>query len=269
MLSSIYRTLIIVLLLLWTPFDRLIDWFTFHSAELKADLVSEMNTDRSKLVDVFTADHKKVSLVEIYPDSRRSAEKYIVYSHGNRGNIYTNFNYFKELSAALQIGVILYDYIGYGLSENISPTENRCYDSMEAVMTYVRETLRIPETNIYLVGRSLGSGVVVDYAYKHNWTNSIILISPFKNVCTVILNCRLLLLVNKFNSYRKIKQIICPIKIIHGAKDKLIHIEHSKTLAKIIRNKSLDPVWLAAANHSNIMVAISVDHWRSAIIKLK
>jgi len=142
----------------------------------------------------------------------------------------------------------MYDYIGYGLSRG-SPTEEGCYRSMEAVMRYVTYELGIKTDNIYLIGESLGTGVVVDYMYKNQWTGPTILVSPYKSIARVVLDSSLTYPFDKFMSLDKIKNIKAPIKIIHGTADNVINISHAVKLYDNLINKKFKPLWITDAGH--------------------
>ena len=63
--------------------------------------------------------------------------------------------------------VVAFDYQGYGLSEG-EPSESACYQDLACVVDYVNRALLTPNRNIYLVGQSLGTGVVIDYVSKRD-----------------------------------------------------------------------------------------------------
>src|SRR3989304_9028475 len=57
--------------------------------------------------------------------------KCIIYSHGNNENILNSINYWQFHANIIGVDVILYDYIGYGLSRE-NPSENDSYDSLKS-----------------------------------------------------------------------------------------------------------------------------------------
>lgn len=190
---------------------------------------------------------RRISLVIIYPAI--PSIKYLIYSHGNRSTIINGFDYWKSISNQAQCNVIIYDYIGYGLSESIRPSEQNCYNSLETVMDYVLITLKVPSSDIILIGRSLGTSIVVNYVAKQNWTYPIMLISPYKSICTVVIDYWPISLIDKFNSDQKISKLRCPVKIIHGMDDDFISIDHSKILYSKLYDKTFDPVWMPNADY--------------------
>lgn len=228
-------------------------------------LFGSLDTFRSELVSYHTPCGMKISAVVVKPELNEYPEKYIIFSHGNGTTILDMFPYFKRLANTLNVGVVGYDYIGYGLSEDLEPTEERCYMSMEATIKYVVDKLEITVDKIYLVGQSLGTGVVVDYASKHHWTNPLILISPYKSICKVVLDSCCVAPIDKFQNLNKVQKITCPIKIFHGKDDKLINISHAIYLYRKLRNKSLKPVWFNKTGHNDILGEILPEHYREVL----
>ncbi|XWV26286.1 alpha/beta hydrolase family protein [Tupanvirus soda lake] len=241
--------------------SRIVDIFVFYPHCKNQLLFNDLNSDNSKLIFIKTKKNKRVSLVIFFPRNKSDPTKCLVYSHGNRATIVNKLNYFKKLADELGTYVITYDYLGYGLSENERPSEQGCYDSIEAVMEYVQNNLQIGKSNIYLVGRSLGTGIVVDYAAKNNWNNPIMLISPYKNIITVVMDFWLFTWFDKFNTLWKIQNIKCPIKIIHGNKDNVINISHSQILANKMPNKTFQPIWLDNVGHNKIFKMIDISQF--------
>ncbi|XWV25031.1 alpha/beta hydrolase family protein [Tupanvirus deep ocean] len=241
--------------------SRIVDIFVFYPHCKNQLLYNDINSDTSKLIFTKTKNNKRVSLAVFFPKNISNPTKCLVYCHGNRATIVNKMNYFKKLSNELGLYVITFDYLGYGISENERPSEQGCYDSMEAVMEYVQYNLKIDKSNIYLVGRSLGTGIVVDYVAKNDWNNPIMLISPYKNIITVVMDFWFFSWFNKFNTLKKIQNVKCPVKIIHGNKDNVIDISHSKIIAKKIPNKSFPPVWLDNVGHNKIFKMIDIGQY--------
>jgi pimeloyl-ACP methyl ester carboxylesterase len=226
---------------------------------------SALNTQRSKMVEYYTKSNKKVSAVYITPENNSKPEKYIVFSHGNGSDIFTMFGYLSYLSNHLCVGIFAYDYLGYGLSESIEPSEQGCYDSMDATVYYLLNNWKMDEKNIFLVGQSLGTGITVDYISKNKWNTPVILISPYKSICTVIANTSCVAPIDKFTSKKKLKNVSCPIKIFHGKSDEVINVSHGMEMYNNLKNKTLSPVWFDGIGHNNILDVITKDHFMEVL----
>ena len=64
--------------------------------------------------------------------------------------------------------MIAYDYPGYGLSEG-KPSEEGCYDAVEAVYDYVVNQLGRNPVEVIMWGRSLGTGPSLFLASRKVW----------------------------------------------------------------------------------------------------
>lgn len=180
--------------------------------------------------------------------------KIIIWSHGNAMNSYGMEYYFKHICKITNVIVIAYDYQGYGFSEG-SCSENNCYEDLEAIIEHVKNKYMANHKNIYLIGQSLGTGVIVDYISNHKWTTPVMLISPYKSIIRIMAPTlgNYVGWFDMFNSISKINTIKCPVKIIHGLDDDIVDISHGKDLYNSLPNKTLDPLWLKNCNHNNII----------------
>lgn len=246
--------------------DRLIEKMIYYPPVIDPVHYLVMNTSRSKLLELKTVSGDAVSAVHVWPYHNPSPEKFIVFSHGNGCDILTTFDYYKKLATELNVGVIGYDYIGYGLSSKNTPTEKGCYDSLGATMDYILFSLNIPSKNIFLVGQSLGTGIVVDYVAKYEWHTPIILISPYKSICKVVFDTSLISPIDKFQSKKKLAlRVTCPVKIFHGTNDEIININHGKEIYRAVNNKLFDPIWFKNIGHNNILPKITSEHYLEVI----
>ncbi len=87
--------------------------------------------------------------------------------HGNGGNISYRGDSLQRFQEHLGCSVLIFDYPGYGKSEG-KPTEAGCYASAEAGLRWLTEQQKIPANRIILYGESLGGGVAVEMACRHD-----------------------------------------------------------------------------------------------------
>jgi len=215
----------------------------------------KLNNNKHQLICIPTnnKNNDTVPLIKILPTNNKIPDKYIIFSHGNSSDIFNLYHKLEIFANKLNIGIITYDYIGYGLSNKAKPSEENCYLSMNIVMTYVLSVFKIDRSQIYLIGQSLGTGVVIEYVYNNEWIYPIILISPYKSICTVKFDNELLSKYDKFKNLSKLNKIDCPVKIFHGHDDTVINISHSKMIYESLKNKSLKPAWLNDTGHGDII----------------
>lgn len=213
--------------------------------------------------DLKNLDHLSAHNVQIYgtntsgsyvyfmvmlPHNSQPVSKYIVYSHGTGDDIISNYDFCKHFANQLGVGIVIYDYPGYGCSTG-HPTEQGCYDSLNNVMFYLTHVLKIDKTSITLMGYSLGTGVVVDYAMHHEWDKSIILCAPYKSMISVKHDNILTRPIDKFVTVSKIGKLKCSVKIFHGEIDTVINVSHSKELFELVMNKQFKPTYLSNIGH--------------------
>jgi pimeloyl-ACP methyl ester carboxylesterase len=199
-----------------------------------------------------------ISGVKVLPDNpKEKIDKVLIYSNSTCADIVCMGPYLEQLAENLNICCIGYDYPGYGQSGG-ECSEQGCYDSLEIIIDYVLNHLNMPKENIILMGASLGTGVIVDYISKHDWTALVILVCPFKSVCTIMYDTILVKPVDKFRSIDKISKAKCPVKIFHGEKDDFVNISHAKMLYDKLSNKKIKPTWIPEADHADILDYITM-----------
>ena len=102
----------------------------------------------------------------------------------------------------------------------------------------------VEEQNIIIYGESLGTGVAVEIAQNKNFAG-IILESPFTSMVDAgkdkypFLPVKILLK-DKYESYKKIKNINIPILIMHGKVDKIVPFSMGKKLYELANKPKYD-----------------------------
>jgi len=163
----------------------------------------------------------------------------MLFSHANSEDIYLVqhwlSSYFLE---KVNINAVVYEYSGYGEANGNIPKDITLYDDIETVYLYMTEILNIPADNIILFGRSIGSGPTCYLAEKY-LVAGVILHSAFMSLLRVVFhNLRWTFpSFDKFPNIKRIKNIDCPIYIIHGNRDELVHVSHAHRLWEKVPNK--------------------------------
>lgn len=209
--------------------------------------------------------NKKHGLITCFCEikSNKLTDKVLIFSHGNGCDIYSMYSYLKSLADNLDVNVVCYDYPSYGLSKG-ELNEHTCYRSLHDVIWYYKNQT----TKILLVGQSLGTGIVVDYISKNNWTQPVVLISPYKLIVKVITQINFiesLIVKNRFDTWNKISKCKCPIKIFHGKSDKVIEVSHGIDLYGKLPNKLLSAHFFSNCGHNDILNRISLENWTKLI----
>lgn len=229
-------------------------------------LLSDQLPENEELFWVPSTMGHRVCGLHIKPPKGVKRARYQVWAHGTNADIVWMRPYVQQLAQRLKQGVILFDYQGYGLSEG-EPNEYRCYDDMDAVMRYVLDYLRIDPSRILLVGRSLGTGIVIQWAEQHEWTYPIVLISAYASVAAVYTQTDLGKALDRFKSVERVGRLRCPVQLIHGGKDNVIHVKHIELLWQALpRDQVVSPLpyIIPEADHMNILDVLPIHVFRAS-----
>jgi pimeloyl-ACP methyl ester carboxylesterase len=124
------------------------------------------------------------------------------------------------------------EYPGYGLYHGTPDSEQMLKDAV-CVYDHLTDELGIKESDIIIFGRSIGSSVSCYLARERN-PASLILMSPFKSIRDIARDLVGWLLsraiADRFRNIDVIREVYCPVLIIHGQKDRLIPYAHSQEL---------------------------------------
>ncbi|MGO9740020.1 MAG: alpha/beta hydrolase [Roseiarcus sp.] len=143
----------------------------------------------------------------------------IVYFHGNGGGIDRRAERFAAFAAA-GFGVLAVEYRGYGGSTG-RPSEAGLHRDAEA--GYREALSRVEPSRIVILGESLGSGVAVALAARHE-VAALVLDSPFTSLADVaamrfpIFPVRSLMR-DRYDSAALISRVTAPLLIVHGTRD--------------------------------------------------
>lgn len=151
----------------------------------------------------------------------------LLYSHGNAEDISMSMELYQAWRAR-GLGILTYDYPGYGLSEGRA-TEESCEETIQSAWDHLVGS-GIKPSSIIIVGRSVGSGPSVWLAAKEK-PAGLALISPFTSTFAVgiplpfgIFPC------DRFPNLKRIKNYSNPLLTIHGTNDEVIPYSHSLKL---------------------------------------
>ena len=104
----------------------------------------------------------------------------VLYCHGNAGNITHRTDILRVLHQRVGVSVLMFDYRGYGRSEG-KPNEQGILADARAARAWLARREGIAETDVVLLGRSLGGAVAVDLAAKDG-ARALVLESTFTSM---------------------------------------------------------------------------------------
>ncbi len=183
-------------------------------------------------VKVLTDDN--LELLAWYHEKDINNYKTIVYFHGNAGSLENRIhkiNHFEKMN----INFLLLAWRGFSGNEG-KPTEPGLYKDAKGAVTWLKKK-GVDEENIIIYGESLGTGVAIEIAQNNNFAG-VILESPFTSMVAAakskypIFPIKLLLK-DKYENDKKIKNIKSPILIMHGEADNIVPFWMGKKLFEL------------------------------------
>ncbi len=164
-----------------------------------------------------------IELLGWYHKKDSNNYKTILFLHGNAGSLENRkhkINHFNDMN----LNFLIVAWRGFSGNKG-QPTEKGLYiDAKSAVDWLEKKGINIE--NIVIYGESLGTGVATEIAQNNNFAG-IILESPFTSMVEAgktkypIFPIGLLLK-DKYESDKKVKNIKSPILIMHGKEDKIV-----------------------------------------------
>jgi fermentation-respiration switch protein FrsA (DUF1100 family) len=157
----------------------------------------------------------------------------VLFCHGNEGNVATWAGALAILHDRVGVAVLGFDYRGYGRSEG-SPSEAGILADARAARAWLAHRERISESQIVVMGRSLGGAVAIDLAAKDG-ARALVVESTFTSAPDVAhaklpwLPLRTLMR-TQFDSLAKIRNYHGPFLQSYGTDDRLIPFEMGKNL---------------------------------------
>ena len=135
----------------------------------------------------------------------------------------------------MNINFLIIAWRGFSGNEG-KPSEQGLYEDGESTIDWLKKK-GVPEKNIILYGESLGTGVATQLAQNKEFAG-VILETPFTSMTDaakifypyIPVN---LLLKDKFENYKKIKNINSPILVMHGEKDQIVPFSMGKKIYEI------------------------------------
>lgn len=181
--------------------------------------------------------------------------KYVVlFSHGNAGNV-TNRIYKIGDIARAGVGVLIYDYSGYGKSSGAPSLPNMIADAV-ASYDYLKDVRKVHPSHIVFYGESLGGGITSELM-KLRKPEGVILESTFlspetfakEEIAFMNMYPSALFFEPTLNNRAMVEKDHPPLLIIYGARDETIPPTHSQRLfASAKEPKTL--VVLPASDHN-------------------
>lgn len=184
---------------------------------------------RGEEVGITAKDGVKLSAIRY---ANFKSRQIILYFHGNGGSL-DSWRYEYADLTYLHRDMIFIDYRGYGKSEG-TVSEEGLYADAQAAYEYAR-SLGYADVDIFIYGRSIGSGIAVDVAQNKNLAG-LILESPYSSLREMIYKEYWFMLPYFYLSYSlnncgKMKNIRTKVLMLHGTEDHVVPFKYGKKLS--------------------------------------
>ena len=157
----------------------------------------------------------------------------VLVAHGKGGNVSHRGRLAANLHRVLGAGVLLIEYPGFGKSEG-TPSESGCYAAGDAGYRWLTDEAKVPPGRVLLLGESLGGGVAVDLATRHDH-RALVLLCSFTSLPAAAKNRYPWLPTHtmmraRFDNLAKIGQCHRPVFLIHGTADDVVPFAQAEQL---------------------------------------
>ncbi|RWR85363.1 protein ABHD17B [Cinnamomum micranthum f. kanehirae] len=203
-------------------------------------------------VDVLKLQTRRGQEIVAIHISNPKATATILYSHGNATDLGQIFELFVELSSRLRVNLMGYDYSGYGQSTG-KPSEQNTYADIDAAYSCLKDKYGVREEDVILYGQSVGSGPTLDLASRLPYLRAVVLHSAILSGLRVLYQVKRTYWFDIYKNIDKIGLVTCPVLVIHGTADEVVHWSHGKQLWELSKEK-YEPLWLNGGNHCNLEI---------------
>ncbi len=216
----------VVVLLVMLSFENSL---VYHPTSATEHWLAPANP-RTQDVWLASADGTKLHAWWLPHDNPKGA---VLVSHGNGGNLSHRGLLSASLHDTLGYSILMYDYPGYGKSEG-KPSESGCYAAGDAAFKWLTDDRKIPANEIVLLGESLGGGVAVELATRHDH-RALVLLQTFTSLPDAAkvhypwLPTRTFMS-NRFDNRAKIASCRKPVYVAHGTADRIIPFAQGEEL---------------------------------------
>jgi hypothetical protein len=156
---------------------------------------------------------------------QRHPRAVVLFCHGNAGNLSHRLPILEVLHERAGVSTLIFDYRGYGRSEG-KPSEAGILADARAARRWLADREKIAETEIVVLGESLGGAVAVDLAARDG-ARALVLENTFNNLTAVAAyHCPWLpvrwAMRTRLDSAAKIADYHGPLLQVHGDADTIV-----------------------------------------------
>lgn len=222
----IFSVIVIISVIIYFFQERII----FKPEKLPKNFVFQY---KNQEVEEYNIELKKNVTINGLHFKAKNSKGVVFYLKGNSRSI-KGWGKFAVDFTSQHWDVIMIDYRGFGKSKG-KRSQQTMKEDVLAIYDKIKQ--KVEEKYIIVYGRSLGTGLATKVASMNN-PRMLILTCPYYSMSNNIQRYLPFIpmgLVMRYSmpTYKWIKYVKCPIKIIHGTNDKIIPMKSSIRLSKI------------------------------------
>lgn len=191
----------------------------------------------------------------------QNSDKYILFLHGMAQNITNYQDLYESIINQSDYGILALEYRAYGENLEGEPTEDNLIKDTKNGFKYLKYKGIKPD-NIIVAGHSMGGSIATNFASKQKDLKALLLICPLtktdylgkKFVSNSLLGMGVPEKIQKltenikplkwlhnltFNSIDKLKDIKCPIYLIHSKNDTVTTLQGARNFVKTARRSEI------------------------------
>jgi hypothetical protein len=175
-----------------------------------------------------------VKLLSWYHNKNLNSDKTLLFLHGNAGSLENRIEKLNHFGN-MKLNFLIVAWRGFNGNKG-KPTEKGLYEDARSAIKWLNSK-GITEKSIIIYGESLGTGVAIEISQNKKFAG-VILEAPFTSMVDVgkdkypFLPVSLLLK-DKYESDKKIKNIKSPILVMHGKVDDIVPLYMGKKIYEL------------------------------------
>ena len=188
------------------------------------------------------------------------AGKLLLFFHGNADDNSSSHSYCKWLADHLRMCVLMCDYPGYGFSSG-EPSEEGLEDAALALMELATTKLKKNASDIYIMGKSIGSYPAVSLAAHPALAHlrGLILVSPVASAARCVFEVKYMpnFILQRLDgvalaNIHHIGKVSALILMVHGSIDDIVSIDNAHALMAASLPSTYYPPLFVEAGHNDI-----------------
>lgn len=183
---------------------------------------SSYGPDAPGLLRLKTSEGEEIAALHL---PAREGMPTLLYSHGNAEDLGQAIDLYQAWGG-MGLGVLAYDYPGYGLSTGRA-TERSCERAIQAAWDHLMKS-GVAAGSVVVVSRSVGGGPGVWLASRGK-PAGMVLIAPFTSTFAVAFPVPLFPC-DRFPNLKRVRDIDVPLLVFHGEHDEVIAPSHGRAL---------------------------------------